>query len=227
MSPRDDDIITADRDRLLGAALAHVPFDGWTAAALEAGARDAGFAPEDAADLFPGGIADAISWFSRWADRRMLAALEGRDLSNMPVRERIASAVEARLEALDSHCEAVRRGLSWLALPQNAPLAAKLLYRTVDDAWYAAGDRSADFSFYTKRGLLAGVIATTTLYWLDDRSEDGSDTRAFLARRIEDVLRVGSFARRAGGLCGKAPNPFRAFRDAVRRRYDFGNSRFT
>ena len=44
-------------------------------------------------------------------------------------------------------------------MPQNAALGARLLYRTVDTAWYAAGDTSTDWNFYTKRGLLAAVYA--------------------------------------------------------------------
>ena len=90
----------------------------------------------------------------------------------------------ARLEALALHREAVRRALSLLAQPFNMPLAARLLYETVDAIWYAVGDASADFSFYTKRGTLAGVLAVTTLYWLEDRSANFVETRGFLERRL-------------------------------------------
>ena len=78
------------------------------------------------------------------------------------MRERIALGVKTRLDILAPHREAVRRMLAFLALPANLPLAARLLYRTIDAIWYAAGDRATDFSFYTKRGLLAGVYASTT-----------------------------------------------------------------
>ena len=37
--------------------------------------------------------------------------------------------------------------------------------RTVDAIWHAAGDRSADFSWYTKRAILAAVYTATVLYW--------------------------------------------------------------
>ena len=87
-------------------------------------------------------------------------------LSAFDAGDRVALAVETRLAFLEQHREAVHRGLTWLALPQNTLLGARLLYRTVDDIWYVIGDRSADFSFYTKRGLLAGVVGSTTLYWL-------------------------------------------------------------
>ena len=76
-----------------------------------------------------------------------------------------------------------------------------LLYRTVDAIWYAAGDTSADFNFYTKRATLAGVFSSTLFYWLNDRSEGNEATWAFLDRRIDDVMRFekfkGQFAKKA------------------------------
>ena len=217
--PSPDQDVADRRDRLIEAALAHVPFDGWSPAALRAGGRDLGLAPGDVDDIFPGGLRQALRHFSRWADRRMVAALDEADLSELRIHEKIALAVEMRLDILAPHREAVRRGLSWLAMPQNAVLGGRLLYRTVDDIWYAIGDRSADFSFYTKRGLLAGVVGSTTLYWLDDKSEDGADTSAFLARRIGDVMKIHSVRRRAGDVRGNTPNPLRILRDVVRKRY--------
>jgi ubiquinone biosynthesis protein COQ9 len=177
------------RDRLLDAALTHVPFDGWTAAVLNAAARDIGVAHALALNAFPGGPAEMIEFWNRRSDQRMLAALEARDLSTLRFRDRVALAVRLRLEAAGIR-EAVRRGLSFLSLPQNAGLGARCLYRTVDAIWHGLGDRSTDFSFYTKRGLLAAVYGATVLYWLDDRSEGSANTWAFLDRRIGDVMKI-------------------------------------
>lgn len=140
--------------------------------------------------LFPRGPRDAAAWFSDWADRQTVAELKRRRIGTLKIRERIAAGVLTRLAILLPHREAVRRALSLLAAPTNLPLAAKLLYGTVDTLWHAAGDRSTDFNFYTKRGLLAGVYAATTLYWLDDRSEDTQATAAFLDRRLAEVLAI-------------------------------------
>ncbi len=45
--------------------------------------------------------------------------------------------------------------------------------RTVDAIWHAAGDRSADWSWYSKRAILAGVYGATLLFWLRDDSDGG------------------------------------------------------
>jgi ubiquinone biosynthesis protein COQ9 len=207
-------------DALLAAALPHVAFDGWGRAALAAGARDLGMDVADAERHFPGGACKLVEYFSGWADRRMEAALAEHDLAAMRLRDRIALAARLRIEALAPHREAVRRALGWLALPVNAPLGLKLLYRTVDAMWFAVGDRSVDFSFYTKRALLAGVLSATTLFWLDDASEDGAETWAFLDRRIADVMRIPRLKGRAREAASRLPDPFRILRglcDGARR----------
>ena len=179
------------RDELMFATLPHVAFDGWTRTAIQAGAADAGLDGATALNAFPGGAAELIEAFSAWGDRRMLEELERRDLAAMRVSERVAAAVRCRLELLLPHQEALRRGLSFFALPPNGALGLKCLYRTVDAIWYAAGDNSTDYNFYSKRLLLAGVYSSTLLYWLNDKSEGRAASWAFLERRIAEVLRIG------------------------------------
>ncbi len=200
------------KDRLLLTLLPGVPFDGWTESAVKDAARREGMSDEDLRALFPGGARDALRWFSTWADRRMLEELDAQDLSALKVRGRIAAAVTARLRALEPHREAVRRALATLAAPQNAALGLTLVYRTVDAAWYAAGDTATDFNFYTKRALLGAVLAATTLYWLDDRSEGAADTLGFLDRRLANVMSLPKVGGRAKSMLNRLPNPFRLAR---------------
>lgn len=196
------------RDQILDATLPHVPFDGWTMAALAAGARSAGLKTADVLRAFPRGPLEAIEYHSERADRAMMETLEASDLSDIRVRDRIALALRTRLEQNAADREAIRRALSILALPQNGPRAARLLYRTVDAAWYACGDTSTDFNFYTKRGLLAGVYSATLMYWLNDHSEGFADTWRFLDRRISDVMRIPQLQARFTKVLNRLPSPF-------------------
>jgi ubiquinone biosynthesis protein COQ9 len=201
--------LTALRDEILTAALPHIPFDGWTLRAMRHGARDAGHDDAAADRAFPYGAADMIAHYSDLADRRMVAEMARRDVASMKIRDRIATAVRVRLEQAAPHREVVRRALSLLALPSNAPAGLRALYRTVDAIWIAAGDTTTDWNYYSKRGLLAGVFSTTVLYWLDDRSPDQADTWAFLDRRIADVMRVPKLTQRVQRTLGSFTHPFR------------------
>ncbi len=187
---------SAERDAAIAAMLPHVPFDGWTRRALRTGLAASGMAPEDPELLFPGGAADMIEAFCDWADRRMEAEAASLDHS-MRLHERVRAVIALRLEQNRPYKEAIRRALSLLALPGNARLATVCTARTVDAIWHAAGDRSADFSWYTKRAILAAVYVATILFWLRDTSEDDAATLAFLDRRLAGVGRIGSARRRA------------------------------
>ena len=216
MTKPDD--LTVARDRILVATLPHAAFDGWSRAALEAGAADAGrqegWGPDMALRAFPGGIPDLVDHLADWADRRMLEELAKLDLESMRIRDRISAGVRFRLQSLAPYREGVRRLLSYLALPLNAPQAARLTWATADAIWYAAGDQSSDFNYYTKRGLLAPVYSTTVLYWLADESEDFADTWSYLDRRIADVLKIPAASSRIKKALSMLPGPFSAFRRA-------------
>ena len=181
------------REKILDAALKHVPFEGWTLNALQTGAEDAGLERAAAHQAFPGGVVEAIEFHAKRADARMLAAMEAADLSRMKVREKVAFAIRTRLEQNAQDREAIRRALVILAVPVYAGVSLSSLYRTVDAIWHGIGDTSVDFNFYTKRMLLAGVYSTTLLHWLEDNSEGFETTWRFLDRRIDDVMRVPQF----------------------------------
>jgi ubiquinone biosynthesis protein COQ9 len=205
-----------DCDAIIMAALPHVPFDGWSDACLRRAAETAGFAPGDVPRLFPGGARAAVVHFMEMADRLMVADLAARDLSALKIRERIALAVRVRLERWQDHREAIRRALT--LLPSMAGAGLRGWAKTVDAIWRAIGDRSSDFSYYTKRMLLAGVYGSTLLYWLDDRSEGAIATWAFLDRRIADVLRIPQLRARLTSQFKGVPRPGDVLRGFARGR---------
>jgi ubiquinone biosynthesis protein COQ9 len=194
-----------ERDRAIEATLSHVAFDGWTRRALQGGVADAGM-PRDEADLlFPLGAVDMIETFCDLADRRMEAA--ARELPETRVSARVHAVIALRLRQNRPHKEAIRRAISVLSLPSNARVAAACTARTVDTMWHAAGDRSADFSWYTKRAILAAVYSSTVLFWLRDMSDDDAATLAFLDRRLAGVGRIGRLRRRTERMIARLPRP--------------------
>jgi len=197
----------ASRDQLLEAALPHVIFDGWGMTALSAGAADIGYSEGQIHAVFVDPERDLPAHFSDWADRRMLTRLSEMDLAAMKIRERITWAVRARLEALEGHEEAVRRLIAVKAMPGNAGAALRDGYRTVDAIWRVAGDQATDFNFYTKRGLLAAVLASTTLYWLDDASDGHGETWGFLDRRIAGIMKIPKAQARVSQFVERISKP--------------------
>ncbi len=202
--------LAAERRAILDRVLANAAFDGWTAAALRTAVTQAGYDDVMAARAFPGGVRDLLDFYLDEADREMAAACEEIDLGALRIRERIAKIVETRLRQAAPHREAVRRALAVLVLPGRGPLAVRHLARTVDVMWRRlAGDNATDFNWYTKRALLAGVYLPTLLYWLDDRSDDYTETWAFLDRRISGIMKIQIYRGKIEKRLGKLPTPWR------------------
>ncbi len=214
----EGEAIEARRRELMQAAVQHVAFDGWSGQALIAGARDLGLSAAEAHNLFPGGARELLEVFSAEMDRRMLESMERQPLDEMRVRDRVALGVRSRLELLQPYREEVQRGLSFLALPPNAFLGTRLVWRTCDAIWYAAGDTATDYNYYSKRSLLAGVYSSTLLYWLSDRSENHAATWDFLERRLTNVLKIGGTLGKSIQRLMDAPNSLFTRRRGVRPR---------
>ena len=183
------------RDEILLAALPNVAFDGWTWEMVCAAAIDAGHSENVARAVFPGKMIDVLDHFADWADREMLKALEGVNPEDLRVRGRVREALLARFEALNSYKDAVNQSLHFWLWPTRKPRALKITWRTANRIWDWAGDTSTDYNRYTKRGLLSGVIVSTTLAWLNDDTQDRDKTKAFLDRRIENVMQLGKVVR--------------------------------
>jgi len=120
----------------------------------------------------------------------MIAAFDA--LSDKPEKMhlKIRTLILCRLEMAMAHKEAVSKTVAYLAQPSQAALASKLLYKTIDSMWRAAGDISTDASFYSKRATLAAVYSATLFAFLADDSGDLSKTEAFLDRRLKEVAAI-------------------------------------
>ncbi len=164
-------------------------FDGWSEAAVDAAAGQHGVNPALARLAFEGGAMAMIAAWIDSIDQGMVLALPAPKLAGMKIRERIRSLVQFRLDAIAPQKEALRRALAIMAMPQNAPRALRLGWRSADRMWRLAGDTATDYNHYTKRMTLSAIYAATLAVFAQDDSEGHADTAAFLDRRIDGIMR--------------------------------------
>ncbi|HUQ14328.1 MAG TPA: COQ9 family protein [Novosphingobium sp.] len=164
-------------------------FDGWTQLAVANAAQAESVDPAVAALAFKGGPMVLIEAWIASVDKAMADALPAETLAALKIRERIRSLVQFRLDALTGREEALRRALAIMAMPQNAASALRLGWASADGMWRLAGDTATDYNHYTKRLTLGALYASTLAVFAADESEGRAETRAFLERRIEDVMR--------------------------------------
>ncbi|MEO6388171.1 MAG: COQ9 family protein [Croceibacterium sp.] len=164
-------------------------FDGWGDAALVQAATQAGVDPAVARLAFPDGPMDMIAAWIESTNAAMEAAFADGRLADMKVRDKIRTLLLFRIDAVAGQEEALRRALAIQAMPQNLPQTLKIGWRSADLMWRLAGDTATDYNHYTKRVLLGGIYTAALGVLIDDTSEGKADTRAFVDRRIDDVMK--------------------------------------
>ena len=181
------------RSRLALTVGVNAVFDGWTAQAIDTAAAQLAIDPAQARLAFPKAKIDMIDAYIAAVDAAMLAEFSPEKIAAMKVRDRIRAQLWFRFEIMAPSREALRSALAILAMPQNAPRALAIGWRTADVIWRNAGDTATDYNHYTKRLTLSAVYGSTLLTWLDDDSDGFADTAAFLDRRLADVMRFEKF----------------------------------
>lgn len=209
MTEEPDDWGKAAEARLLEAALPHTAQVGWTSRLVALAARDAGFTVPEAQLLLPNGARDLAALLSRKHDRDALARLADLDPASLKIRERIRTAVLARVDTAMLDVAATRSCTGFLALPANAPLGLRLAWKSADVLWRWAGDTATDENHYTKRVLLSEILITTLAIRLAGGIEPAE---AHLDRRIAGVmaferwksrLKAGDVAATLAGALGR------------------------
>jgi ubiquinone biosynthesis protein COQ9 len=179
------DWATETEARLLDAALPLAPEMGRNAALVTRAGREIGLSLGETELLMPNGGRDLAALLSRRHDALAMQALAGTDARALKVRERIRTAVTARISAAMADEAAVRRMCGFLALPTNVPLALRLVWESADGIWRWAGDTATDENHYSKRAILSTILITT----LGVRMQEGVEAEAaHLAAAIDRVM---------------------------------------
>lgn len=163
-------------------------FDGWSDAAVYAAADEAGVDRDVAKLAFKDNAIDMIDAWIDSIDMELAHRLPAEKLAAMKIRDRITALLATRLEIMAPDRESLRRAMAIMAMPQNLVRSAKIGWRSADRMWRLAGDTASDFNHYTKRMTLSAVYASTLSVFVNDDSDNFADARAFLDRRIDNVM---------------------------------------
>ena len=163
-------------------------FDGWSDAAVHAAADEAGVDRDVAKLAFKDNAIDMIDAWIDSIDMELAHRLPAEKLVAMKIRDRITALLATRLEIMAPDRESLRRAMAIMAMPQNLVRSAKIGWRSADRMWRLAGDTASDFNHYTKRMTLSAVYASTLSVFVNDDSDNFADARAFLDRRIDNVM---------------------------------------
>ena len=176
-------------------ALKYVVFDGWSEKTLKKVCSKLQLDEINIRKIFPRGGVDLALAFHKRDDERFLLQFTEFNASRpkQRIRDRIELAINTRLDLADQNKEAVKRSLSLLTTPLYLHEGTRALWNTSDKIWTAVGDESKDLNWYSKRLILSSVYSSVLIFWLEDDSKNFSETKGFIKRRINDVMKIEKF----------------------------------
>ena len=154
------------------------------------------------------------AWFDR-ADSVMLQAATAPGLSVMNMRERLHHIIMSWLDALATHHTVTRDMLLYKLEPAHIHLQVQgmlRISRTVQWIREAAQQDSAHLRRILEEIGLTSIYLATFMFWLNDRSEQQTRTRAFLDHRLRDaeylVTKLPGFIPEMKSVSEKYPSPY-------------------
>ena len=166
-------------------------FDGWSDKTLFAAATKADITPKEAKELFPRAGIDLARFYHQYQDQIFFKEFLQIDISNFSHFEKVEIAMKMRFRAMAKNKEGLRKGMAIFAMPMYQIEGINLLWSTCDLIWFNIKDKSAGFSWYSKRITLVSIYLSTLLFFLGDHSSDSRETESFISRRLEDVKKLG------------------------------------
>ena len=206
------------KTKIIKAALPHIAEMGWTLPALIKGGEEAGIEAAEVKLAFEGREKEALKHYSLMLDEQMLEALHNHpEFETMKVHQKVRFCVVARLQLLNPHKKVALKTSQFLKNPAHATLGPKMIYNTVNEIWYGAGDTSTDYNFYTKRAILAGVYGSTLMHWLRSSHEDLAPTIEFLDKRLKDSAKIPNIKQDLCQGADLALAPFKSLFNGMRK----------
>ena len=144
--------------------------------------------------LFTNGHAGMLKEFENWQDDQMLSILS-KKAKPAKIRAQIALALEVRImQTVPKHV--AMNNSAFFLIPTNILAGNEAACHTCDLIWKYAGDKSTDFNYYTKRGLLLPVYLSARAFYFADNSENHVETTEFIKNALDNIINIASFKHR-------------------------------
>lgn len=149
--------------------------------------------------IFENGVLDLIKFYiSQISENLSEKIKKEQDFANFKIRDKIKFCLYDIFDQQKDHQIAAKRIFNFYFDIKNlksseygvksSMLAFKNLLRLSDKIWYLIGDKSTDYNYYTKRLILAKIIAKSFFKFTKDESENLEDTKELIDAEIEKVM---------------------------------------
>lgn len=197
---------TETKEKILAEFLKICSFDGWSEEALSKAINICGIDEKFSQIIFENsclGLAEFYCEFYNQKSAEKIAKIE--NFSDQKIRDKIRFSLYARFEVESENQIALQRLMNFYFSPKNftsvemglRPSAQGFAacYNISDFIWKNIGDQSTDFSFYSKRLILAKIIWRSLLVFVKEEPKNSGDsfpfprTKSLIDSQIEKVMK--------------------------------------
>ena len=199
------------QEKLAKLFIQEVPKFGWSRETLLQCAKKQRISTSVLAKLFPSFEYDVLKFIIAQNNIQVEKNYNSFNNSRLKTRDKIKTILELKFDSNEYLKKALPEMLKFLLRPGNLLMSIKMLHENSDFIWNLAGDKSNDFSFYSKRGLLSMVYLATLIYWLNDKSTKGIGTKNFISKSVDGIVDGVSRLKQLSMLQTLAQNFFSRF----------------
>jgi len=171
----------------------NAPFDGWNENNIASTIKAEGLEEGYAEVLFPEGIRSLNNDIAKQCASLVNKQIKGLNLKGLRVPEKVEKLCHLKIltyhEIFGGNKEALKKYFASSLNPNNTLNSFKYIFEFSSDVWNFLGDKSTDFSYYTKRLSLSKIYSEAALYSLSDESEGLELTAQFLKRTIDGLMK--------------------------------------
>jgi len=199
------------QEKLAKLFIQEVPKFGWSRETLLQCAKKQRISTSVLAKLFPSFEYDVLKFIIAQNNIQVEKNYNSFNNSRLKTRDKIKTILELKFDSNEYLKKSLPEMLKFLLRPGNLLMSIKMLHENSDFIWNLAGDKSNDFSFYSKRGLLSMVYLATLVYWLNDKSTKGIGTKNFISKSVDGIVDGVSRLKQLSMLQTLAQNFFSRF----------------
>ena len=202
------------QDKLAKLFIQEVPKFGWSRETLLHCAKKQKISTPNLALMFPSFEYDVLKYLIAQNNSLVEKNYNSFNNSRLKTRDKIKTIMELKFDSNAYLKDALPEMLKFLLRPGNIFMSIKMLHQNSDFIWKLAGDKSNDFNYYSKRGLLSMVYLATLIYWLNDKSNKGIGTKNFISKSVDGIVDGVSKFKQLNVLRSLAQNFFSRFNES-------------
>ena len=202
------------QDKLAKLFIQEVPKFGWSRETLLHCAKKQKISTPNLALMFPSFEYDVLKYLIAQNNSLVEKNYNSFNNSRLKTRDKIKTIMELKFDSNSYLKDALPEMLKFLLRPGNIFMSIKMLHQNSDFIWKLAGDKSNDFNYYSKRGLLSTVYLATLIYWLNDKSNKGIGTKNFISKSVDGIVDGVSKFKQLNVLRSLAQNFFSRFNES-------------